>query len=303
MKKWRDLFTPRQLLALGSFVKHTRKAIEEISCRTPAYTIATAEICETNRKQAELIGAYLGILLGKFVDYFSSLCLWSGTNDEVLHTFSRYALPINWDFPEANPFTESARFYVGGVEVASKVIEHLLAVPRAQFGPAIMRKSSLSGDHNIVYDFIVTDPPYYDAIPYSDLMDYFYIWLRRIFNGLIIENETAFYDMLSPKWKEVEQDGELIDDETRFNGDRTKSKLAYENGMAKTFKIACGNLMDNGRLVIVFANKSVDAWETLVGALIKSGAVVSASWPIQTERSGRLRSNSSAALASSVWIV
>ena len=67
MKKWRDLFTPRQLLALGTFVKHTRKAIEEISCRTPAYTITTADIFETNRKQAELIGAYLGILLGKFV--------------------------------------------------------------------------------------------------------------------------------------------------------------------------------------------------------------------------------------------
>jgi len=302
-KKWRDLFTPRQLLAMGTFVKHTRMAIEKISYRASTCDVATVDISESNRKQTESIGAYLGVFLGKFVDYFSTLCLWSGYNDEVLHTFSRYALPINWDFAEANPFTESSRFYVGGVEIASKVIEHLLAIPWTQSGPAIMRKSSLVGDDSTVYDFILTDPPYYDAIPYSDLMDYFYIWLRRTFSGLIPENETIFSDILSPKWKEVEQDGELIDDESRFNGDRSKSKLAYEKGMAMAFQIAFNNLMDNGRLVIVFANKSVDAWETLIGALIKSGAVVSASWPIQTERTGRLRSNSSAALASSVWIV
>jgi hypothetical protein len=157
--------------------------------------------------------------------------------------------------------------------------------------------------NNKVLDVVITDPPYYDAIPYSDLMDFFYIWLRRSFGETAISDRLPFKEPLSPKWEDNKQDGELIDDESRFGGDREKSKKTYEDGMGRSFQNICTKLNDNGRMVIVFANKNVDAWETLIGALIKGGAVVTASWPIQTERTGRLRSNSSAALASSVWIV
>lgn len=293
-KKWRDMFTPRQLFTLGVFVKHTRKAIEQLS----------VDKDENAKIKAEAIGAYLGILLGKFSDYFSTLCLWSGFNDEVIHTFSRFAFPITWDFAEANPFTESSRFYAGGTEIASKVIEHLLAMSQANdFNPQVFRRSVLADLDTNRYDAIITDPPYYNAIPYSDLMDFFYIWLRRTFQGTTIEGKMGFQMMLSPKWEEGKNDGELIDDESRFGGDKEKSKRVYENGMARSFQNAINSLTEKGRMVIVFANKSVDAWETLIGALIKGGAVVTASWPIQTERSGRLRSNSSAALSSSVWIV
>ena len=293
-KKWRDMFTPRQLLTLGIFVKHTRKAIEQLA----------KDKSEDSQKKAETIGAYLGVLLGKFSDYFSTLCLWSGSNDEVIHTFSRFAFPITWDFAEANPFTESSRFYAGGIEIASKVIEHLLTMqPRSAAMPQVFCRSALADLGTKNFDTIITDPPYYNAIPYSDLMDYFYIWLRRTFQGTPIENKFGFQMILSPKWEVDKEDGELIDDESRFGGDKEKSKRAYENGMARSFQNAINNLNENGRMVVVFANKSVDAWETLIGALIKGGAVVTASWPIQTERSGRLRSNSSAALSSSVWIV
>jgi hypothetical protein len=108
---------------------------------------------------------------------------------------------------------------------------------------------------------------------------------------------------LSPKWDVEKDDGELIDDESRFGGDKKKSKDNYESGMARAFQIACEALGDEGRLVIVFANKEVDAWETLVGGLIRGGAVVTASWPIQTEQPSRMRGISSAALSTSVWIV
>ncbi|HBL53863.1 MAG TPA: hypothetical protein DDZ34_07545 [Syntrophaceae bacterium] len=293
IKKWREMFTSRQLLAMGVFVRHTRQAIDQIALDNRPDA----------KEKAEVIGAYLGILLGKFVDYFSSLCLWSGYNDEVLHTFSRFAFPMNWDFAEANPFTESSRFYVGGIEIASKVIDHLLKVQRFALSPDIIRKSALSESSSVIKDIIITDPPYYDAIPYSDLMDYFYIWLRRTYMASPIEEKMSFIEPLAPKWEKEKDDGELIDDELRFDGDREKSKRNYENGMARSFKNAFNGLESNGRMVIVFANKSVDAWETLIGALIKGGAIVTASWPIQTERTGRLRSNSSAALASSVWIV
>jgi adenine-specific DNA methylase len=150
---------------------------------------------------------------------------------------------------------------------------------------------------------VLTDPPYYDAIPYSDLMDFFYVWLKRSLYGLAPEFDEVFKSALSPKWDRQKNDGELIDDESRFDGDKALSKKNYEDGMAAAFKAKCQSLSDDGRLVIVFANKEVAAWETLIGAVIRSGAVVTASWPIQTEMPNRARGMSSAALSSSVWIV
>ena len=153
------------------------------------------------------------------------------------------------------------------------------------------------------FDLILTDPPYYDAIPYSDLMDFFHLWLRRSLNGLAPELDFAFEEPLSPKWNYDTNDGELIDDASRHEGDKIKSKAVYEAGMARAF-LACHNaLKPEGKLVVVFANKQPDAWETLVSALIRSGFIVDGSWPIQTEMNTRMRAKSSAALSSSVWLV
>ena len=153
------------------------------------------------------------------------------------------------------------------------------------------------------FDLICTDPPYYDAIPYSDLMDFFHVWLRRALWGLSPEIDAAFETPLGPKWNAAANDGELIDDAARFGGDRGASKRNYEDGMARAFARFHAALRDDGRLVVVFANKSPDAWETLVSALIRAGFVVVGSWPIQTERLARTRAMQSAALASSIWIV
>ena len=112
-----------------------------------------------------------------------------------------------------------------------------------------------------------------------------------------------FCEELGPKWKEDIGDGELIDDASRFGGDKERSKQNYEDGMARAFQACHTALQPDGRLVVVFANKQPDAWETMVAALIRAGYVVDGSWPIQTEMSNRTRSLGSAALASSVWIV
>ena len=134
-------------------------------------------------------------------------------------------------------------------------------------------------------------------------MDFFYVWLRRNGWGFTPYIDGILRESLSPKWNHLQQDGELIDDESRFGGDREASKKAYEDGMAKAFRSCCNALKKHGRLVVVFANKEVDAWETMIAALIRGGAVVTASWPIETEMPTRTRSMGSAALASSVWIV
>jgi hypothetical protein len=153
------------------------------------------------------------------------------------------------------------------------------------------------------WDVIATDPPYYDAIPYSDLMDFFYIWLRRSLHGLSPVLDSAFKEPLGPKWNQAKADGELIDDSSRFDGDKEASKAAYEEGMFRSFRSCFNSLAQDGRLIIVFAHKQPDAWETLVSAMIRAGFVVDGSWPIQTERAGRMRATGSAALASSVWLV
>ncbi|HEV8574324.1 MAG TPA: hypothetical protein VGR43_06395, partial [Dehalococcoidia bacterium] len=168
--------------------------------------------------------------------------------------------------------------------------------------PQVLRQSAkdtLTGE----YDAIVTDPPYYAAIPYSDLMDFFYIWLRRTLHGLTPELDVAFREPLGPKWNSEDEDGEFLDDPGRYGGDKAESKAAYEASMERAFKACRSVLTPQGRLVLVFANKSPDAWEALVAALIRAGFVVDGSWPIQTERGNRTRAHASSALSSSIWLV
>jgi hypothetical protein len=134
-------------------------------------------------------------------------------------------------------------------------------------------------------------------------MDFFYVWLRRTLNGSSPELEAAFHAPLSPKWNHDQNDGELIDDASRHEGDKTRSKAVYEEGMGRAFRACADALTPDGKMVVVFANKQPDAWETLVSAIIRAGFTVDGSWPIQTEMGNRTRALSSAALASSVWLV
>lgn len=288
MGKWRDLFTNRQLLALASFIGHTRTA--------------TLQAEQHNPEAAVAIGAYLAICVDRLADYSSAICSWHNGAEKMRNTFGRFALPMMWDFCEVNPLSDSSGNFLGALEWASMFIDHALRACSQAEHPIVRMESALV-ESSMNTDLVLTDPPYYDAIPYSDLMDFFYIWLRRTLYGLSPEFDAVFQSELSPKWNHQTNDGELIDDESRFAGDKERSKKNYEDGMAAAFRAKCQSLNDDGRLVIVFANKEVAAWETLIGAVIRSGAVVTASWPIQTEMPNRARGMSSAALSSSVWIV
>lgn len=288
MKKWSDLFTPRQLFALGTFIKHTRKAFDEIT--------------KSDDKTAEAIGSYLSICIDRLADYSSALCTWHNGAEKMRNTFGRFALPIVWDYTEVSPVSNTSGNYGGALEWVTRFISHALTGLEGSLNPNLISRSATSEFHEKV-DIVLTDPPYYDAIPYSDLMDFFYVWLRRNQYGYNKEIDSVFSDRLSPKWDHEKQDGELIDDESRFGGNKEASKKAYEDGMARAFMSCCDGLTDEGRLVIVFANKEVDAWETLISALIRGGGIVTASWPIRTEMPNRVRGVSAAALSSSVWIV
>ena len=291
--KWRTLFTNRQLLALGTFLR-------EILSLPAAAADWPAAWREAN-------SLYTSCTLSKFADYSSILCSWHNTGEKLRNTFARFALPMVWDYCEVNPLADTTGGFAASVEWLGRVCEHLLAATDDAPAPAVTRRSATGTQPvpttGVGYDLICTDPPYYDAIPYSDLMDFFHVWLRRALHGLSPEVDAAFVTPLGPKWNTAANDGELIDDAARFGGDRAASRRNYEDGMARAFGRFHAALRHDGRLVIVFANKSPDAWETLVSALIRAGFVVTGSWPIRTEMETRQRSLASAALASSIWIV
>ena len=290
---WATLFTNRQLLALGTFVQEIRHLSETLH--------------DWPEEWREALAIYSACGVSKFADYSSAICSWHNSGEKLRDTFARFALPMVWDYCEVNPLAETTGGFAASVEWTARVCEHLLRAVDDAPAPVIRQQSAALLEPVAApqdrFDVICTDPPYYDAIPYSDLMDFFHVWLRRAVWRLSAETDTAFDTALGPKWDSTANDGELIDDAARFSGDREASKRNYEEGMARAFSRFHTALRDEGRLVVVFANKSPEAWETLVSALIRAGFVVGGSWPIRTEMETRQRSLSSAALASSIWIV
>ncbi|MCW3097904.1 MAG: hypothetical protein JWL77_3522 [Chthonomonadaceae bacterium] len=288
LNTWDKLFTSRQLLALGTFVKQTRSA------RVAMKTIYSAIPCVESAALIEALGAYLAIAVDRLADRSSTICRPdpSPTQSGVVNTFSRFALPMTWDFIEGNTIEDSSGGYSGSFEWIAKVVEHACAASHGNIVNVINGSATdeVGGD---LFDAIITDPPYYDAIPYADLSDFFYVWLRRTIGDVYL---AEFAEPLAPKL------GELVQHAGRYPN-KEEAKQFYENGMAQAFCAAYRALKPDGRMVIVFAHKTPDAWETLTAAMIRAGFVVTASWPIDTEMGNRTRAQNSAALSSSVWLV
>ena len=273
-------FGDRQRLALRAFAAKTYSLRSEIHRHLS---------CEWS----SAVAATLAIAVNRVADRNSMLCHWDMGYEKIAGTFQRYALRVNWDYCEVNPFAPTTGNYSDAVEWISRFLDHaLIAVasspePEVSLSPA---QQAVAGHHNV--DLILTDPPYYDAIPYADLSDFFYVWLRRSLGGTFQEQFS------SPVTVKTE---ELIQHALHSNGDHRAARQRYEDGMAAAFTTAHSVLSSEGRFVVVFAHKQPDAWETLVAAIIRAGFVVDASWPIQTEMPNKAAGG--ARLASSVWMV
>ena len=248
----------------------------------------------------EALPAYLAPSISRLADRCCALATWQSNADKIGHAFARFALPMVWDFAESCPVADTTGGFIQAVEWVARVVEHTEAAAMAAPAPSVMRRSATAPQPGR-FDLVCTDPPYYDAIPYSDLMDFFHVWLRRTLHGLSPEIDAVFSEPLGPKWDRDASDGELVDQPSRFDGDGSESRKVYEDGMLRTFERCRDALVDDGRLVVVFANKQPAAWETLVSALIRAGFVVTASWPIQTERESKVAGG--ARLSSSIWLV
>ena len=289
---WCDLFTERQLVALGQLARIIRDVQD-----------TNASSCGADPDWVEAIQAYLSASLNRLVDQSTTLCTWYLPGENVKHTFVRYALPIMWDYAETNPLFAGGGSWSSAILMCSSALDHALVAAAGAPLPHILQASSISATMPQGVELVVTDPPYYDAIPYSDLMDLFYIWLRRTMADVAPSYAPLKEMVLSPKWDCDSNDGELIDDESRHDGDGPASRNSYEDGMFRVFQRCNQILLENGRMVVVFAHKDPLAWETLAAAMIRAGFVVDASWPIQTENATRSRARASAALASSLWLV
>lgn len=276
MKTFGDLFTARQKLALVTLVK------------------LTAEVRRTQKKEA--LAELLSIVGGKAADYNSANCRWVPRGEYVGNTYARQALPIVWDFNEISLFGDKATGgFAGAVDWVARVAENWVSSAPGQADQAAAGDSPLPAESVGVW---FTDPPYYDAIAYADLSDFFFVWLKRTLPGhRFLSDPFDSTNPLTPKRHEA------IQDPARCIAGVTKNRGFYEKAMAEVFSEGRRLLREDGVGSVVFAHKTTEGWEALLTGLIQGGWTITGSWPIATEMGTRLIARETAALATSVHLV
>ena len=281
MRNWADLFTNRQLTALISFSDLVREARQVIISDggEPAY--------------ADAVGLYLAFALSKIADNSSSLCVWMymPSKEGTAHTFVRTALSMVWDYAEGNPFNPGPCNIGTGAEWIAKVIDFLPVTAPGHTKQSDAASATVNGS------LVSTDPPYYDNVGYADLSDFFYVWLRRTLGDIYPE---LLGTIQTPKADELVADPYRHNDAEKF----------FEDGYSKVFARICEGTSRDFPITVFYAFKQAEAngdgdhastgWETLLEGMLTAGWVVTATWPVRTERSGRIRDIGANALASSI---
>lgn len=240
----------------------------------------------------------LALTLDKLASRNSSLCSWryQADQEKVEHMFVRQALSFEWDFAEAAPLSNSTGSWLDAIEVVSSAAAAMAAIA-SQPGQALQADATKSPQLDDAAAIWFTDPPYYDAVPYSDLSDFFFVWLRRCLPTHPLLSTSEASNPLTPKLAEARVD------EVREVDGRPKDAAFFEEAMAKAFSEGRRVLMDDGIGSVVFAHKTTEGWEALLSGMVRGGWTITGSWPIATEMGARLRARESAALATSVHLV
>lgn len=290
MTEWGDLFTDRQLVALttfGELVKQARDLVLEES----------GELGDRDpERYADAVATYLGLGASKLADTQCALATWKPSMTQVIHVFTRQAIPITWDFAEANAIGDAAGDIYVTIHNIARAIDQLPASSESQ---AFQRSADTTPGRRIV---VSTDPPYYDNVPYADLSDFFYVWLRQ---SLADVHPDLFGTLLTPKADE------LVADPFRQGGTENAQEF-FERGMVRTFDRLCDAAAADYPVTIFYAFKQAETddkgkgatastgWETFLAGLMEAGFQITATWPMRTELANRTRSLGSNALASSV---
>jgi adenine-specific DNA methylase len=278
---WRLLYSPRQFFVLLRFAEK----IAALDMRS--------EIKQLAPQLTEALITCLGLVHSKLADLANSLCNWEPNVPTVQHLFGRQAIQMSWDYAEGNILGNSRGSWLLCLRSLVKVL---------QANSGLWKKGEVAqcdaGAHFLPNDSasaIITDPPYYNAVPYADLSDFFYTWLRITVGS---RHPDLFRSPLAPKSQEIcEMSGW---DERRY---KHKDKAWFEDKMRQALQECRRMLAPDGIGVVVFAHKSTSGWEAILQAVIRAGWVFTASWPIDTELETRLRGMKSAALASSIHLV
>ena len=279
MTTWGDLFTSRQNLVLTTLASLVRNFGNQTSTSVENEMYLAVQTC-------------LALAVDRQADRLSSLARWDSGWSKISNTFGRQALPMVWDFAEANPFSGATGDWDGAVSWVAKFIEANSVIQIA--GTASMSSAISQSLPDSAVQAVITDPPYYAAVPYADLSDFFYSWLKRSLYGK--HGELLSQD-LTPK------EDECVSLAHRAAMYRNKDGRWFERTMGLACKECCRTIAPNGIGVFVFASKETTAWEAMLAAIVDSGWVITACWPIDTEMGSRLRAQNSAVLASSIHIV
>ena len=279
MLQWGDLFTARQKATLTTIARISRLAGDS------DHTTHTGHV--------------MALLMGGVIDRNVALATWRPQADQekVEHLFARQALPMSWDFGEAVPLSRSTGSFDDRLQIVSRAITASCAVSTGvgQIQSADATDHPLPDQSASVW---FTDPPYYDAVPYADLSDFFLVWLKRTLPGHpLLQDPFDPDNPLSPKTREA------VQDETKRQDGRAKDRQWFEETMAKAFAEGRRVLADDGVGCVVFAHKTTEGWEALLSGMIRGGWTITGSWPIATEMATRLRARDSAALATSIHLI
>ncbi len=298
-----DLFTPRQLVALTTFSDLVAEAIEK--CRLDAQnTGITDNVIGLDgggtgaTAYAQAVGVYLAFAVDRLADYYSSLGRWQNVNQQLSNLFARQAIPMMWDYPEANPFSGKGGSFDNLFDWSIQSIEHLGHWSCGKVVQADAQSQQVSSKK-----LISTDPPYYDNIGYADLSDYFYVWLRRSLRSIFPD---LFATVAVPKAEE------LVATPYR-HGSKQEAETFFLDGMTA----AMHNLAEQAHpafpVTIYYAFKQSETsdasgtgstgWETFLEAVLAAGFAISGTWPIRTEMSQRMIGSGTNALASSIVLV
>ena len=274
MLKWGDLFTARQKVALVTLGRLVRRAAEDSG-------EATSELLACAFSRVAMSGM--------------SCTRWNATAEKMQHTFGRQALPIVWDFAEVVPTAKAPGNWQSSHEIISEIIE---ATPRSVEAQVQIADAVNHPLPDQAADVWFTDPPYYDAVPYADLSDFFFVWLKRT-----LPDHPLMRDPFDPRNPLTPKTREVVQDETRQCGGRARDRDFFEGTMGEAFAEGRRVLREDGVGAVVFAHKTTEAWEALLSGMIRGRWTVTGSWPIATEMGSRLRASNSAALQTSVHLI
>ena len=305
MTDYSDLFTNRQLTALTTFSDLVAEAQEKATQDAVAAGmnndyVSLAEGGCGALAYGQAVGVYLAFVVDKMTDYHSTICSWHNSKELIRNTFGRQAIPMVWDYAEANPYSHSAGCFDNMLEWVAKSANLLPASTSSE-----VLQFDAQSDCGLRDIMVSTDPPYYDNIGYADLSDFFYVWMRR---SLKDSYPSVFRTMLVPKAEE------LIATPYRHDGDVQKAKSFFEDGMLSTCRQLYQCAREDVPVTVYYAYKQSDAdepgeasassgWETMLSAIIQAGFAITGTWPMRTEMANRSIASGTNALASSIVLV